>query len=95
MKKTKTLVNDGEETENILYSTRVFGVLASAPLSAFRSKGIFLGTSEYPKKSTAEKVCELSQTGQKLTSWSITMKPIKPSIIVIQLHPRQRSIRDA
>ena len=67
LKKTKTLVNDGEETENILYSTQVFGVLAGAPLSAFRSKGIFLGITESPKKLTAEKVYELSQTGRKLS----------------------------
>ena len=73
LKKSKTLVNDGEETENILYSTQVFGVLAGAPLSAFGSEGIFLGTNEYPKKSIAEKVCELSQTGQKL-SFSVRHK---------------------
>ena len=67
LKKTKTLVNDGEETENTLYSTRVFEILTGAPLSAFGSEGIFLGTTEYSKKSTAEKVCELSQSGRKLS----------------------------
>ena len=54
LKKTKTLVNDEEDTVNILFNTQVFGVLASALRNAVGSEGTFLSTSKYPKKPSVE-----------------------------------------
>ena len=55
LKKMKRPVNDREETSNLSFNIRLFGVVAGTQESAFESEGTFSGTCNYPKKLYVEK----------------------------------------